>query len=372
MEEEPTMPLSSVSRWESTFLGLDVARDSIAVGILGPGDVSPVVEKNAHDEVSIRRLVSRFDDRARLEVCYEAGPTGYDLYRLVRRLGVACTVIAPSLVPVAQGDRVKTDRRDAARLTRLFRAGELVAIRVPSEAEEGVRDLCRARRAVVEDRRRARQRLSGFLLRHGRVWRDGAAWTIRHHRWLEALHFADPAVEATYRHYFSVVGLHDATLEGIDRELAGWYDRPLFADAVSRLAAYRGIDHLGALTLAAEICDWRRFATAGSFMGFVGLVPAEYSSGRRERRQRLTKAGNAIVRAQLIESAWAYRFRPALTKWLRDRHDGVAPDTVTRSWHAQQRLCRRYRQLAEHKPANVAVTAVARELAGFVWAEMKN
>src|SRR3954464_8680580 len=185
--------------------------------------------------------------------------------------------------------------------------GELVAIRIPTETEEAVRDLCRARADVVDDRRRARQRLGKFLLRHGRVSRAGTAWTVGHERWLAAQSFGEPALAATYARYRAAVQARDAELVGIEADLAVFYDRAPFAAQVARLAAYRGVDRLGALTLASEVCDWRRFPRATAFMGFTGLVPSEYSSGESTRRGHVTKAGNAHLRTQLIESAWAYR-----------------------------------------------------------------
>jgi len=286
-------------------------------------------------------------------------------------MGVRCDVIAPALIPRAPGDRVKTDTRDCRRLARLHRMGELVAIRVPSEAEEGVRDLCRARGDLIEDRRRARQRLSAFLLRHGVVWRDGSAWTLKHAEWLGSRRFTDPAVQTTYDRYLAVATVRVADVDAVEAELFPWFDAELFAQRCSRLACYRGIDRIGALTLVSEVCDWRRFESARRHMAFVGLVPCEYSSGERTFRGHLTKAGNVHVRRQLIESAWAYQYPARVTKEIARRQEGAHPDTVARAWQAQLRLCRRFRQLAARKESrNVVVAAVARELAGFVWAEM--
>jgi transposase len=362
---------ASMARRGVTHLGLDVSKNTIAVGILRAGDDGVDVEKIASDEESVRRLVGRLPNPRLLHACYEAGPTGYELHRLLGRLGVACDVVAPSLIPTAPGDKVKTDRRDAKRLARLDRAGELVAIRVPTPAEEGVRDLCRARQVAVKDRRRARQRLSSFLLRHNEVYRDGTAWTVRHDAWLAARRFDDPAVARAFAFYRAEVISRDATVEAMEAELRPWFAHPLFAEAIARLGAYRGVDQLGALVLAAEVCDWRRFSSAGQFMGFSGLTASEYSSGERTRRGRITHAGNVHVRTQLVESAWAYRHHPALTVGIRRRQDGVDPQVCARAWAAQQRLCRRFRALAERKDStNTVVAAVARELAGFVWAEM--
>jgi transposase len=271
--------VASIQRGQGTIhLGMDVHRDTISVGILRPGRDVAEVDKLPHDEASVRRLVARFSDPRRLRACYEAGPTGYELARLLERLGVRCQVIAPSLIPKAPGDRVKTDKRDCRRLARLHRAGELVAIRVPTVEEEAVRDLCRARADMVEDLTRARNRLLKFLLRHGRVWRGGSTWTHKHHAWLAAQRFAQPALAQTFSHYRAVLEVRMAHLDAVEADLAEWCARAPFAEQVARLSAYRGVTRLGALTLASEVCDWRRFPRASAFMGFCGLVPSEYST----------------------------------------------------------------------------------------------
>ena len=234
-----------------------------------------------------------------------------------------------------------------------------------------MRDLCRARADMVEDLDRARKRLGAFLLRHGEVWRDGSAWTLRHEAWLRSLRFEDVALASTFRYYRAVVEERSATLDAIESDLAVHYGRPLFADAVARLSAYRGVARLGALTLACEVCDWRRFGRASAFMGFTGLVPSEYSSGGRTHRGSITKAGNWHLRKQLIESAWAYQHGPAVGVELRRRQEGVGPETVARAWAAQARMCGRFRRLAQKKNSkNVVAAAIARELCGFLWAEM--
>ena len=351
-------------------LGLDVSKDKIAVGILRWDERVPDTEMIFNDEASVRRLVNRFGDPAGLRVCYEAGPTGFGLYRLLRSMGVACDVIAPALIPKAPGDRVKTDRRDCRRLARLHRAGELVVIRVPTSSEEAVRDLCRARAAVAGDRTRIRHRVNKFLLRHDRIWRQ-TAWTLAHEQWLLTQRFDDPALRTTYAHYRAMLSARDAELAAVEADLAYWYTHGPFTEAVARLAAYRGVALVGALTIASEVGDWRRFPTARTFMGFTGLVPSEYSSGAAVRRGHITKAGNTHLRTQLIESAWAYQHHPNLGVTLRRRQEGADPATIARSWTAQQRLCGRFRRLAAHKNnRSVVAVAIARELAGFLWAEM--
>jgi transposase len=224
---------------------------------------------------------------------------------------------------------------------------------------------------MVIDQTRARHRLGKFLLRHGRVWRDGDNWTLKHQGWIRAQRFDDPALTATFGHYQATLTAREAALDAIDADLALWYSRAPFADAVARLAAYRGITELGALTLASEVCDWRRFPTAAMFMGFCGLVPSEHSSGQRTQRGGITHAGNTHLRTQLVESAWAYKSRPAAGATLKKRQDGLDPQVIARAWAAQLRLCGKFRRLDERKTnRKTVVTAIARELAGFVWAEM--
>jgi transposase len=363
--------VASVSHLARLHLGLDVHRDTISVGILPPDQQVPEVERIPHDEASVRRLVARFPDRRQLRACYEAGPTGFELARLLQGMGVSCEVIAPSLIPKAPGDKIKTDKRDCRRLARLHRAGELVAIHIPTPTQEAIRDLCRARADLVSDRMRARHRLSKFLLRHGRSFRGGSAWTLAHERWLLTQQFDQPALSTTYSHYRAVLAARDAQLEAVEADLGVWFGQGPFADQVARLAAYRGVTQLGALTLASEVTDWRRFPRAAAFMGFCGLVPSEYSSGPSTRRGHITKAGNTHLRTQLIESAWAYQHRPSVGAQIARRQHGLDPQVVARAWSAQLRLCGRFRRLSARKSSrNVVVTAIARELAGFLWAEM--
>ena len=339
--------------------------------MLRPREEVADVVRISSDPDAVLHLLERFPDLSRLRACYEAGPTGYELHRLLTRRGVHCEVIAPALIPRAPGDKVKTDRRDCRRLARLHRAGELTAIRVPSPGEEAVRDLCRARADLLDDLQRARRRLHSFLLRHGRIYRGGTAWTGLHERWLVAQHFDEPALNLTYAHYRAIVSARQADLDALEAELNSVATSGLFADAVRRLAGYRGVARLGALTLAVEVCDWRRFPSAGAFMAFTGLIPSEYSSGGSARRGHITKTGNAHLRTQLVESAWAYQHRPIIGTALRARQTDLPADTLARSWTAQLRLCRRFRGLAARKNVKgVVVTAIARELAGFLWAEM--
>ncbi len=281
-----------------------------------PGEEVPDVEKISSDEESVRRLVARLGNPRQLRACYEAGPTGYELARLLGSLGVACQVIAPTLIPTAPtapGDRVKTDKRDCRRLARLYRAGQLVAVRVPTVAEEAVRDLCRARADMVTDGTRARHHLGKFLLRHGRVWRGGEAWTLKHDAWMKAQRFEDKALEATFAHYRATLEAREAAVEAIEADLAAWYSRPPFAEAVARLGAYRGITHMGALHLASEVYDWRRFPTAGSFMAFTGLTPSEHSRPSRSSMPsaRLCAPGSCALPTSRSSTSATARSSPA-------------------------------------------------------------
>jgi len=356
---------------EARVLAMDVHKNTISTGLLEPGSDSPLLDKLSADDEAVRRLVARFDDPTAVWACYEAGPTGYELARMLRNAGLHCEVIAPSLIPARPGDRVKTDKRDARRLALLFRAGQLSSVRVPAPAEEAVRDLCRARADMVIDRTRARHRLGKFLLRHGRVWRGGDNWTLRHRAWIRQQRFEERALGETLAHYQATLCAREAAVDAIEADLVPWCDRLPFADAVHRMAAYRGITRLGGLTLASEVCDWRRFPTAGMFMGFTGLVPTENSSGDRTRRGGITHAGNSHLRTQLVEAAWAYKAKPQIGATLRHRHEGLDPAVVARAWTAQLRLCGKFRRLDAPKTCRkTVVTAVARELAGFVWAEM--
>ena len=358
-------------RGDLVHIAFDASKDVLVAGVLRPGEDTPTIERVFNDEASIRRFIRGFPERGVLRTCYEAGPGGYELYRLLTSMNLSCQVIAPSLIPLAPGDRVKTDRRDARRLVRQFRSGELVAIRVPSREEEAVRDLCRARGDAVEDLTRAKNRLAHFLLRHGRIYRDGTTWTLRYRSWLAAQSFDHPAAQATFGHYRSTVECREAELEAIEADMTAYLDAEPFCDAVTRLSAYRGVDRLGALVLQAEVCDWHRFAGRKDAGAFCGLVPSEYSSGRSVVRAGLTHAGNVHLRRQLVESAWAYRSGPSLGASLRRRQQGVSPETTARAWAAQVELCRRFCSLDKRKSVRgVVVAAIARRLVGHLYAEM--
>jgi transposase len=333
--------VSSIAHRGFVHLGMDVSKDSIAVAVLPPDRDVAELDRIFHDAESVRRLVKRLGKPKGVWACYEAGPTGYDLQGLLTSMGVRCDVVAPSLIPKGSGDRVKTDRRDARRLAGLHRAGELTSIAIPTPAQEGVRDLCRTRGDMVQDLT-TRNRLSGFLLRHSVVWRGGSPWTERHRRRLATLSFDDPAIATTYSHYLATVKLRDTALEEVEVDLLPWCTKDPFGDQVPRLAAYQGVTRIGALCLASEVFDWRRFPKARPFMSFTGLVPGENSTGLTQRWGSITRAGNAQLRGQLCETAWAYQHSPNVGVGIRERQVGVPPETVARSWATQVRLSRRF------------------------------
>ncbi|MHB8431381.1 MAG: IS110 family RNA-guided transposase [Acidimicrobiales bacterium] len=356
---------------DTTFVGLDVHKNSITSAVLVPSSDLAVVDRFFPDEPSIRRFVGALGDPGSLAVCYEAGPTGYALARFLGKMGIACEVIAPSLIPMASGARVKNDRRDARRLVELHRVGQLTPVRIPTEAEEAIRDLCRTRSDLVTDRTRARHRLIKFLLRHNVVFRDGSHWTLRHEAWLAKVRFDDEALTRTFARYRSMLSALDAELGAVESDLRIYFEQGPFTESVARLAAYRGVTELGALALGAEVGDWTRFPRATSFMGFCGLTPSEYSSGDRTKRGRITKTGNVHLRTALVESAWSYQHRPATGAVIARRQARASDETVARAWKAQIHLTTKFSRLAATKSSrNVVVTAVARELAGFLWAEM--
>lgn len=353
-----------------THLGLDVHKDSIAVAVLRPGEFEPDQRVIANTAEALRKLISRHDCSS-LVACYEAGPTGYGTQRLLASLNVPCDVIAPSLIPRRSGGRVKTDRLDARNLARLHRAGELTPIRVPTAEEEALRDLVRVREDLKDDRRRMQHRIKSFLLRHGRRCPDHRrGWSRRYRQWVSAQRFDDPNTQLTFDHLLAALNTRTVQLDQVDQHLSEAAGHPPLADAVARLRTFRGIDTLSGLTIASEVCDFRRFPSATSFMGFTGLVPSEHSSGLRERRGSITKTGNAHLRRVLVEAAWSYRHKPFVRPAMAKRSEGQPPHVLAYSWQAQVRLHERFRSVAARKNRNVAAVAVARELAGFIWGLM--
>lgn len=354
----------------TTVLGLDVHKETIVATVL-PGGAAESGETITlpNTPQALTRLVRRAEQGGPVAAVYEAGPCGFAVYRHLTSLGVPCTVIAPSLTPVRPGDRVKTDRRDATKLARLFRAGELAAIHVPTGEEEALRDLVRTREDALVDRLRVRQQLGMFLLRQGRVFRDARTWGVKHREWLAAQHFDAPGHNATFSAYHRAHAEAEGRLEDLTRLAQDVAEHPRFRQLVTALRALKGIDTLGAVTLAVEVQDFHRFPSAPTFMAYTGLVVREFSSGQRTVRGSLTKSGNAHVRRILIEAAWCNRRGRTTHGPLLERRR-QAPEAATRiARKAEARLHRKYWKLVgRNRPSQVAAVAVARELAGFVWA----
>jgi len=358
---------------ESTLIiAFDQHAASVVAAVLLPGQRTPALHALSPDLPTIGRFVERVAGRGPVWCCYESGPCGFELQRFLQARHVACDVIAPALIPRRAGDRIKTDRRDAGQLAVLYRAGALTAIHIPSEQEEAARDLLRCREDSQADLLRARHRLSKFLLRHGRRFTGTKkAWSKAHDRWLRTQAWPIPALDHTHRAYLRTVDEAVARLRAIEEDLRGLVTLEPLRPRVQYLRCFRGMDDLTALTIAAELGDPRRFATAPRAMAFVGLVPSEHSSGTRQARGAITKTGNAHLRRVLVEAAWHYRHRPFVGAALRRRQHGAPAAIISQAWTAQQRLYRRYHRLqARGKPSQHVITAVARELTGFVWAAL--
>jgi transposase len=356
----------------TTHIGLDVHAERIVIASLVGLAREPVVSDIPNDEKVIRRTFQRLAREAfELRCCYEAGPCGFELHRQLTAMGIACEVIAPSLIPVRVGDRVKTDRRDASKLARLFRAGELTTITVPSAEQEAVRDLVRARDDVRKDLTAARHRLGKFLIRHGRVFHAATNWTLAFWKWLGKQQFEREAERLTFEHYVHEVEHHTERRAELDRQLAAIARTEPYATSVAKLSCLRGISTLTALALVVEIGDFRRFESPRQLMAFVGLVPREYSSGGKEKRGGITKTGNKHVRRLVVEAAWSYRHRPGLGSRAKETLRGQPPTVAAYAKKAQVRLHRRFtRLIGRGKKSQVAITAVARELCGFAWGLM--
>lgn len=351
---------------ESTTVtvGLDVHASSVRLAAIR-GDELLDERTLPYEHEAVERAVKRWP---RARCCYEAGPTGFGLYRHLRARGIECTVVAPGLVPQRPGDRIKTDPRDARKLAQLHAGGLLEPIHVPTVEVEAARDLIRAREDARIERMRARHRLSKLLLRNDRRL-PTSCWGVTRRRWLAAQTFEQPARQAAFDDYLHALDLVDARIAALERGIDALAADPAFAALVGRLRCLRGIDTLTALGLVAEIGDFVRFATAEEFMSFVGLVPSERSSGERRRQGSITKTGNAHVRRLLIESAWSAARRPQVGPRLAHRQHDQDALVRARAWRCQQRLYRRWRRMAARgKPRQKIVVACARELAGFVWA----
>ncbi len=355
-----------------TYVGLDVHKATVCVAIAESGRNGEVRQVGVFENCPevLSKMAARLSKRGRrLSFCYEAGPCGYGLHRLLTSCGHDCVVVAPSLIPMKAGDRVKTDRRDALTLAKLHRADELTPVWIPDAAHEAMRDLVRARATAVRVLSKARQHLQGFLLRHERIYQGARAWTLTYRRWLTTVRFDHPAQQIVLQDYIHAVQDAEARRDGLTRQIEELLPTWSMAPVVTALQAMRGVALIVAVTVVAEVGDFRRFTNARQLMAYLGLVPSEHSSGSSIRRGGITKAGNTLARRVLVEGAWTYRMPARVSRKLHDRLEPLSAAIRDIAWKAQVRLCARYRRLAAiGKPKVVVTTAIAREMVGFIWA----
>lgn len=353
------------------YVGLDVSKDKISVAVADEGrSKARYIGTISYTVEAIRNLIKRLGNAEHLRFCYEAGPTGYGLYRLLKSLDVPCEVIAPSLIPNQPGNRIKTDKRDALKLASLYRAGELTPIYVPTEDDEALRDLVRAREDVKEDEQRAKHRLTKFLLRNEiREPKGTRKWTAKYWEWLDKLTFKRSASRVAYQEYVQQLKEYQNRLKILEKEIEEQAKDGVHAPMIQAFMTLRGVALITATSIAAEVGSFERFLTAPQFMAYNGLVPSERSSGITRNLGEITKTGNRHLRKLLIEAAHSYRYQPAVKGNLKKRQQGQPASLLDISWKAQNRLHKKYyKLLSRGKEKGKVVTAIARELAGFVWA----
>lgn len=355
----------------SKYVGLDVHKETIAVSVAesNGGEVRYLGEIVNTPEALDKLVRQLRKGEATLSFCYEAGPCGYGMYRQLTDLGWDCQVVAPSLIPKKAGDRVKTDRRDSLMLARLHRAGELTAVWVPDDEQEALRDLTRAREDMKHLQRQAKQRLLAFLLRHGKRYDGKSRWTQAHYRWLETVKLGQPVQQIVFQEYVDTIKAMDKRVVTFDTQIESAAEKSVFWPVIEGLMALRGVNLLTATTIVAEIGNMKRFASAPQLMAYLGVVPSEHSSGGSKSRGGITKTGNGHVRRVLVEAAWTYRHAARKTATLQRRAEKAPAAVQDIAWRAQKRLCGRYKLLEGRGKLKVQVcTAIARELAGFIWA----
>jgi transposase len=353
------------------FIGLDVHKKTVVIAVADVGRGGEIREYGtiANTGKALEGVVKKLSHggREKLLWCYEAGPCGYDIYRRINALEQDCQVIASALIPMKAADRVKTDRRDAIMLARLLRAGELTAVTVPDGEQEALRDLCRAREDAKKAELVARQRLLAFLLRHAKTY-GGKNWSEQHKRWLSDQKMGEPAQQVVLQEYVQAVEQATERVARLTGQVEDYGKASTLAPEIAAYQAMRGISTIVAATVASELGDLTRFTHPKQVMAFTGLVPSENSSGEKTRRGSITKTGNQHVRRMLVESGWAYRHPARVSRTLLKRQEGLCPEVCEASWRAQLRLCKRYRRLvAQGKPQQVVVTAIARELTAYLW-----
>lgn len=354
------------------WVGMDTDAKKNQIALYRGWDKEPTAEwEVGMDGKGIKTLIDRLQREAgEIRCVYEAGPCGYELYRKLRKAAIHCDVIAPSLTPQKPGDRVKTNRKDARNLGRLYRAGELTVIEVPDERQEALRDLTRAREDVREDLTRRQHRLNRFLARQGCHYASGDKWTQKHWRWIGTIHFEDGNAQTVLEESIRAVEQSQEQLKTFEAKIEENAQKPEYAKKVGRYKTLRGVGTITAMTIVAEVWDMRQYATAPQFMSSTGLVPSENSTGEHERRGQITKAGNSHMRRVLVEAGWHYRHRSTPGPSIKARRKGQPATVVSIAERADQRLHRKFRRLVDryNKKPVIAAVAVSRELAGFIWA----
>jgi transposase len=358
----------------TTFVGLDVHKNSISVAVAYNNSAEPEywgAIPNSPD--AILKLLKKFKNLESVIFCYEAGPCGYNLYHQIIASGAACFVVAPSLIPTKPGDRVKTDSRDCKKLARLLRNDDLTPVWVPSKTQEALRDILRARQDAVKDHTRKRNQLTKFLLRLGLIPPQGVnLWTLKHRQWLEKIQLEQHFHQICLWEHIRSIDEAKAKIVRLEKEILPAVEKVVDRDLIYALQALRGVSLITAATLIAEVGDFNRFNNPQQLMSYAGLVPSEHSSGSSRHQGKITKAGNSVIRYVVVESSWHYRFEPKIGRDLKKRQTCLTPEVRAIAWKAQHRLNHKYRLLlAKGKPKQKAITAIGRELLGFIWAIAK-
>lgn len=356
-----------------SYIGLDVHKKNIVMGEsieAGKGNMTGEFLNTDSGVNKLLKKLKQISNEHDVKICYEAGPCGFTLKRVLEKHGFLCHVVAPSLIPQKAGDKIKTDKRDAIKLARLYRAGELTFISVPDEEKEAVRDLVRCRDDIMTDLKRAKQRLNHFFIRHGYFY-AGSNWTLGHYEWINQVDLKNSILNSTLAHYFNEIEFLNMQLKDMDKEIEKIASTEPYREKVKALCAFRGIAILTAMIIISEIIDFSRFSNPKELMAYLGIVPSEYSSGGSVKKGSITKCGNKRVRRALVEAAHHYRHKPVITVKMKKDVQDTKEELRIAPVKALHRLHKKYYHLIfKGKPTQVAVTAVARELSGFIWYNM--
>jgi transposase len=355
------------------YTGLDVHKKTIFFAVIKDSEPEPfiIIEKK-NDKSELKKYFNKLQEKGQIICCYEAGPTGFDLYRFLKEIGINCIIAAPSLLPKKPGNRIKNDKRDAIDLAKTLRNGDIVSVHVPTESDEAVRDYIRMRGDFKDDLKKKKQQLLHFLLRHDKKYIDqGEYWTQKHRNWIKSQIFSEVLLkEVLNEYYVAIINLEDK-IKYLEEKIEEIAEKEDYKNNVNKLKCFKGIDTLTSLSFVVEVSDFKRFQRAEQFMGFLGLTPSENSTGDRRRQGGITKCGNTHLRKLLTESSWHYRYYNAVSKRLSIRRKGQNPEIIAYADKAGRRLNKKFLKLTFNgKNSKIAVTAVARELSGFIWGAM--